>query len=295
MRLILAYLGVVIIWSTTPLAIKWSAQEVSYIFGVTSRMCIGAVCLLVLMLLARQPLRIHRSAWMTYLAVALQLYVSMLVTYWGARFIPSGWLSVIFGLSPFMTAILAAIFLKERSLSLPKLMSYFLGVGGLLIMFDSALAFSQTAMQGMVAILIATFLYAVSSVWVKNIDAKLPALTQISGGMLLALPAYLATWYWLDDGHIPETLSRQTQLSILYLGMIATPIGFALYYYVLLYLTATTVALITLITPLFSLFLGYSVNQEPITLKIALGSGLILLALGIHSWPARPSRQKIAK
>lgn len=291
MRLFLAYLGVVIIWSTTPLAIKWSAEDVSYVFGVTSRMSIGAVCLLVLMLLARQPLRLHRAAWLTYLAVALQLYLSMLVTYWGARFIPSGWLSVIFGLSPFMTAILAAIFLKERSLSPAKLLSYVMGVGGLLVMFHSALDIDQQAIQGLIAMLIATFLYAVSSVWVKQINARLPALTQISGGMLLALPAYLLTWYWLDHGQLPATLSRQTQLSILYLGVIATPIGFALYYYVLLYLSATTVALITLITPVFSLVLGYSVNQEPLTLKIAAGAGLILFALAIHSLPERRSRQ----
>jgi drug/metabolite transporter (DMT)-like permease len=283
MRIFLAYLCVVVIWSTTPLAIKWSSVDVSYIFGVTARMSIGAICLFLLMLIARQPLRLHKAALKTYLAVALQLYFSMLFTYWGARFIPSGWLSVIFGLTPLMTAFLAAAFLNERSLSLGKLFSYTLGVAGLVIMFDSALEMNQQAMQGMIAMLIATFLYAVSSVWVKQINAHLPALTQISGGMLFALPAYLLTWYWLDHASLPQSLSQQTQLSILYLGVIATPIGFALYYYVLSYLPATTVALITLITPVFSLFLGYSVNQEPLTIKIASGTGLILLALAMHT------------
>jgi drug/metabolite transporter (DMT)-like permease len=289
-RIFLAYLGVVIIWSTTPLAIKWSSVDVSYVFGVTSRMCIGAVCLFLLMLIARQPLRLHAAALRTYLAVALQLYLSMLITYWGARFIPSGWLSVIFGLTPFMTAILAAIFIKERSLSFAKLLSYFMGIGGLLVMFNSALELNFQAVQGMIAILIATFLYAVSSVWVKQIDAKLPALTQISGGMLFALPCYLVTWYLLDHGDLPEILSLKTQLAILYLGVIATPIGFALYYYVLIYLPATTVALITLITPVFSLILGHSVNQESLALKVAIGTGLILLALAIHTWPHRQNR-----
>ena len=283
MRIFLAYLGVVVIWSTTPLAIKWSSLDVSFIFGVTARMSIGALCLFLLMLIARQPLRLHRAALKTYLAVALQLYVSMLFTYWGAQFIPSGWLSVIFGLTPFMTAFLAAAFLNERSLSPGKLLSYILGVAGLVVMFNSAMEINQQAIQGMMAMLIATFLYAISSVWVKQIKAQLPALTQISGGMLFALPAYLLTWYWLDNATLPVNVSQQTQLSILYLGMIATPIGFALYYYVLSFLPATTVALITLITPVFSLFLGYSVNQEPITLKIAGGTGLILLALAMHT------------
>jgi drug/metabolite transporter (DMT)-like permease len=283
-RIFLAYLGVVLIWSTTPLAIKWSSIEVSFIFGVTARMCIGAVCLLVLMLLARQPLRLHRKALLTYLAVSLQLYCSMLMTYWGAQHIPSGWVSVIFGLSPFMTALLAAIFLKERSLSWGKLLSYCLGVAGLIAMYYSALDINRLALLGMIAILLATLLYAMSSVWVKKIHADLPALTQISGGLLLALPVYLLTWYWLDQGQLPQSLNQQTQLSILYLGVIATPIGFALFYYLLNYLTATSVAMINLVTPVFSLVLGYFVNQEPMTTKIVVGTVLILLALGIHIW-----------
>ena len=282
MRIFLAYFGVVVIWSTTPLAIKWSAQDVSYVFGVTARMTVGAVCLLLLMLVMRQPLRLHRPALLTYLAVSLQLYVGMLITYWGARFIPSGWVSVIFGLSPFMTAFLAAAFLRESSVGWGKLFSYTLGVAGLLLMFHSALDINRQALEGMVAMLIATFLHSASAVWVKQIRAELPALTQISGGMLVALPAYLATWYWLDQGALPASLSEQTQWSILYLGVIATPIGFALFYFVLARLTATTVALITLITPVFSLVLGWAVNQEPVTLKIASGAGLILSALAIH-------------
>lgn len=287
MRIFLAYLGVVLIWSTTPLAIKWSSVDVSYVFGVTARMSIGAVCLFLLMLLARQPLRLNSKALQTYLAVALQLYLSMLITYWGAQYIPSGWVSVIFGLSPFMTAFLAAAFLRERSLGVGKLLSYILGVIGLLVMFNSALEINELAIQGMLAMLLATFLYSVSSVWVKQIHAELPALTQISGGMLFALPAYLITWYWLDDATLPAPPSQQTQLAILYLGMIATPIGFGLFYYLLIYLPATSVALITLVTPVFSLVLGYFVNQEPLTVKIALGTGLILLALAIHAYTER--------
>ncbi len=283
MQIISAYFGVVLIWSTTPLAIKWSAEEVGYVFGVTARMSVGAFCLLLLMLLFRRPLPFNKPATQTYLAVALQLYVSMLVTYWGARFIPSGWLAVIYGLCPFMTAFLAAAFLKERSLSFGKLFSYGLGVGGLLLMFDSALEINRQAMQGIVAILIAAFMQSASAVWVKQIKAQLPALTQISGGMLIALPAYLITWYWLDHGLFPEKLSLQAQLSILYLGVVATPIGFALYYYVLTHMTATSVALITLITPVFSLVLGWSVNHEPVTLQVAGGAGLILSALALHT------------
>lgn len=289
MRLTLAYWGVVLIWSTTPLAIKWSALEVSYIFGVTARMLIGAFCLLIMMAATRQRLSWRKPAIMTYVAVALQIYASMLLTYWGAQHIPSGWLSVIYGLSPFMTALMAAVALKERSLGWGKVLSYLLGTGGLIVMFSSALEFSDTAVKGMLALLLATFLHAASAIWVKRLDAGLPALSQISGGLFLALPCYLLTWYGLDHGHLPSTLSVQTWGSILYLGMIATPIGFALYYFVLARMPATNVAMINLLTPMFSLILGHQANQEPVTIKVFTGTTLILLALALHAYFDKPN------
>ena len=42
-----AYLGVIIIWSTTPLAIKWSGDDVGFQFGVAARMLVGLAALLV--------------------------------------------------------------------------------------------------------------------------------------------------------------------------------------------------------------------------------------------------------
>ena len=95
MRIPLAYISVIFLWATTPLAIKWSGEGPGFLFGVTARITIGAVCILFVMMLMRQCLVWHRKARQTYLAVALQIYGSMLAVYWAAQFIPSGWISVI--------------------------------------------------------------------------------------------------------------------------------------------------------------------------------------------------------
>jgi drug/metabolite transporter (DMT)-like permease len=283
MRIILSYLTVVLIWATTPLAIKWSGEGPGFLFGVTGRMTIGMLCLLFVMGLSRQRLLWHRGARLTYLAVALQIYGSMLSVYWGAQFIPSGWISVIFGLTPLITALLAAIWLGERSLSFGKMLSYFMGIAGLAVMFVSAIQLHQEAVLGMIAVLIASLLQALSAVAIKRIDAKLPALTQVTGGLLLALPVYWLSW-WLGDGQWPADLSINSLASIVYLGVIATTFGFVLYYYLLSHLTATRVALITLITPVLSLILGQSVNHEVLTSRVALGTFFILSALVLHEF-----------
>ncbi len=282
MRIALAYLSVILIWTTTPLAIKWSAEGAGVIFGAASRMSIGLFCLLLILLIRRRGIAWHKAAVLTYLAVALQIYAAMMAVYWGAQFVPSGWVSVIFGLTPFITALLAAIILKERSLTPGKLCAYLLGFIGLAMMFNSALDFSQQAIQGIVGILFAGFLHSLSAVWVKQIGAKLPATSQVAGGLLLATPLYLITWYVLDQARIPENLSIQTMAAIVYLGIFATTFGFAMYYFLLTHLAATTVSLITIICPILALYVGNIVNHEPITYKVMISTAIILSALMIY-------------
>ena len=284
MRIALAYISIILLWATTPLAIKWSGDGPGFIFGAASRMGIGATCMLLLLIIRRKRLPAHRKAKMTYLAVAVQIYGAMMSVYWGAQFVPSGWVSVIFGFSPFLTAFFAAIWLKERSLTFGKVISYFLGLGGLGIMFSSALQLNIQAVYGIIGILTAVSLQTASAVWVKRIHAKLPAYTQVTGGLLFALPAYLLTWIVFDNAQWPQHLSVLNMASIVYLGIIATTIGFVLYYYVLIHLPATTVGFIPLISPILALYLGHTINHEPFTVKIATGTALIFTALLMHEF-----------
>ena len=283
MKIALAYLAVVLIWSTTPLAIKWSGEGPGYLFGVSARMGIGAVCVMLYLLLRWQWLPWHRRAILCYLAVSGQIYASMLAVYWGAQFIPSGWVSVVFGLTPMLTALMAAIWLKENSLRPAKILAYLLGLSGLGVMFGSALDFSRDAIWGICGVLLASALQAASSVAVKRIDAKLPTMSMLGGGLLFSVVAYLATWL-LVDGHWPESLPLASYLSILYLGLVATTLGFAMYYFVLKQLSPTQVALIPLLTPVMALALGYFANHEPLTPRLMIGTALILAAVLIHEF-----------
>jgi drug/metabolite transporter (DMT)-like permease len=291
MRILAAYIGVILIWSTTPLAIKWSGEGPGWLFGVASRMSLGLACTGLMLVLARRWPRWHRRARMAYLAGAVQIYGSMLATYWSSQFIPSGWISVVFGLVPLLTAVLAALWLGERSLTPGRLLAYGLGIGGLGILFGSALEFGPGAAAGIGGVLLAAFLQSLSAVWLKRLDAGLPAPVLVAGSLLVAVPAYLATW-GLADGRWPATPPPRSLASILYLGVVATPIGFALYFYVLKHLPATRVALITLVTPVSALLLGHAVNGEPLTPRVAQGTGLILAALLLHELAGRGRRPK---
>ena len=88
-----AYLGIILIWATTPLAITWSNDSSDFLLAVSARMTLGFIVCLLLLVMMRIPLRWHREAVMTYVAAGLGIYAAMIRGYWGAQYIPSGLIS----------------------------------------------------------------------------------------------------------------------------------------------------------------------------------------------------------
>ena len=276
-----AYVGIIIIWSTTPLAIKWSGDGSGYLFGVTSRMLIGVFLCLLLVSLLSIKMPWHKRAVQTYIAAGLAVYGAMLSVYWGAQFIPSGLISVLFGLTPFVTAVLAAIWLQERSLTVAKLVAMLLGVSGLILIFRSSILVGEQAILGICAVLLSVFIHATSAVWVKKLGAQLPALVITNGALMVSTPLYLLTW-WTVDGNLPVSLPEKTLMSIIYLGVFGSVLGFVLYYFVLKQIQASTMALVTLVTPVTALILGSQLNHEKIDTFVWAGTMCIMLALIIY-------------
>lgn len=277
-----AYIGVILIWSTTPLAIKWSSVDDNFLFGVSSRMTIGVMVALLLVQLMGKKLPRHKAAVQTYLVAGLGIFGAMLSVYWAAQFIPSGWISVIFGLSPIVTGMMSAIWLGERFTG-KGLIAMLLGLVGLAVIFNGGLETGQHLAAGIAGVLLSTLIHSASAVWIKRIDARLPGLTVTTGGLSVAVPLFLLTWF-LSGNSLPADLPARAGLSILYLGIIGSVLGFALYFYVLKTVAATSVSMLALITPVSALLLGHLLNDEGLTANIWLGTGLISLGLLSYQW-----------
>ncbi|QRM19999.1 EamA family transporter [Dechloromonas sp. TW-R-39-2] len=281
----IAYFTIVAIWSTTPLAIQWSALGTGFAFAVMARMLIGATLALVLIVVWRIGFPLHRKARQSYLVGGLGMFGAMLSTYWGAQYIHSGLVSVLFGLTPLATSVLAVFWLGERALRPAKLIGMALGILGLALIFATGHEVSgHQAVLGIAALLLAVFLYSASLVGVKRIGDHSPPLATTAGTLLVALPLFILAW-WLVDGQIPTDIAPRAGAAIIYLGIFGSVLGFALYYYVIKHMDAGKVSLITLITPVIALILGNVLNGEMIEARVWLGAGLITLGLGLHQWP----------
>lgn len=278
-----AFLAVVLIWSTTPLAVKWSSEGPGFLFGVLGRMTLATVLCLALVAALRQAFPWHRAARRTYFSGALGLYGAMLCIYWSAQYVPSGLIAVLFGLSPLVTALLAQPLLGERALTPVRLSGMLLALAGLAAIFGASLALGPHMVHGLAGILAGVLFQSLSMVLVKRYGAELPSLTVTSGALLVAAPLFFITWL-IFDHHAPAELPTRALLSIVYLGVVGSLIGFTLFFYVLKRVTANTSALITLITPVLALLLGATINHEHVGLRVWAGTALVLSGLALHQW-----------
>lgn len=281
-----AYISVVLIWATTPLAVQWSGAEAGVVFSAGARMAIGAVLCLPLLWLLRIRLPWHRAALQTYAAFNLMISLGMPLVYFGASFIPSGLISVLFGLTPLFTSVFAALWLGERSLTPGKLFGIVLGIVGLALIFQSELSLQDKGLAGVLAVLAATLLHSMSGVWIKRIDAGMSPLAVVGGALWLSLPLYALAWS-ISGQNPPQAVSVRAMSAIAYLGVFGSVLGFMFYYYILKHLETGKVALIPLITPVLALFLGQVLNGEHPEPMIWYGSAAILAGLMSHVWGDR--------
>lgn len=278
-----AFVGIVFIWSTTPLAIKWSGEDVGFLFGVAARMAIALVISLVVIALIRKTLPLDKKSWHVYLAVGLPMYIAMLLCYWGAQYVSSGLVSVVFGLTPIFTGVAATYFLAEKSLSVLKILGMLVGMSGLAFIFKESLNIETTAALGLLSLLGATLMHSLGTVWFKKVSSDMPAFTANTGGLVVTVFLYVITCLVIGVD-FPVIVSEHVIGSIVYLGIFGSVVGAFLFYYALKKVNASTIGMLPLITPVAALLIGQWFNGEVISPQTITGTAIILTGLFIYQW-----------
>jgi drug/metabolite transporter (DMT)-like permease len=281
-----AYLGVILIWSTTPLGIQWSAQGASFSFAVLSRMLIGWVICLVLLRATRTAFPFTPAARQLYAISGLSMFAAMLLTYWGALHIPSGLISVIYGLSPLVTGLFAALWLSEHTLTRMRMAGIAFGLSGLWVIFGQPWPGGDHGTLGTLAVVTGMVAQALGLVWIKRLNLRISSLAITTGSLGVALPCFLLAWLIADSAQWPPDITPRAGAAIVYLGVLGSVVGFTLYYFLIKHLDAGRIALITLITPVTALLLGQTLNAEFIPATGWAGIALIGAGLLLYEWRA---------
>lgn len=283
MKVVIAYIGVILIWSTTPLGIKLSIIDGDLLFPLVLRTVIGLALSILCLAFIHECIRFTRQAIMVYLSSAMGVVGALSVTYWSAQFIPSGLISVLYGLSPIFAGVLAMPILKEPFMSLRKLFGVVFAMLGLAIIFYHEMQVSHESWKGVVGIAVAVFMYALSAVLVKRYNHHMTALSTNAGSLLFACPMFAVLWF-VSGQSLPDQINTTVIYATLYLGVIGSFVGFVLYFYVLKNISAASVMLIPMVTPALAMLLGNMLNGEVVGKATIIGSVFVLSGLLIYQY-----------
>ena len=287
MRVPIAYLAVVLIWSTTPLGIVWSSESVHPTMAVLLRMLIAWLIGWGLLLICKIHIPWHKQAIKLYGYSAIGIFGGMSFSYAAAAYISSGLMSIIFGLSPILSGLLAQRLLNEEGFSMTKKFALVAALIGLVIVCYDKLSLKSDAYIGIMAILAAVFFFSLSGVMVKKISININPMATTVGALTFSTPLFFLMWL-LFDGQIGyQDWTARAVMAIVYLGVFGSLIGFVSYFYVLQKLNASTVALVTMITPILAIGIGAVLNDEIVTDNLIIGAIFVVLGLTCYQWSAK--------
>lgn len=286
-----AYLIVVLVWASTPLAIKWSAEAGAPVGSVMLRMLIALLVGLVILLALGRRLRRDRRALASYAAAVPGVFGAMALSYHASMSLPSGMMSVMFGMAPLISGLILQALPGATKLRRWHWIGCGLGVLGLAVVFADSLALGSDQLVALAMMLAAVTLFSSSGIAVQRVAAGLGPLEQTLGALAFSLPCFLVLWLTSGES-LTIPLSPRGLWSVLYLALFGSLLGFLCYFLILSRLPAATVALVTLITPVLALTLGMTLNREQPSASMLVGAALILVALGAYLFGDRLARLK---
>jgi drug/metabolite transporter (DMT)-like permease len=279
------YAGLVLIWSSTWVAIKIGLEDLPPLFGAGVRFALAGVGLLLVARLLGRSLR--TDALLAAVLGLLPFATAYALVYWGEQYIPSGLAAVLFGVMPLYSALLSSVALADEPLSARLLAGIAVAIGGLVLAFGESLELGDArwAALGAAACALSPLASAVGNVAIKRRGTELDPVAlngwaMLGGGaLLLAGSAPAESW----DVHWTGAALG----SVLYLAVVGSAMAFVALTVLLRELPAVTVSYITLLLPFGALAFGAALYDERITAGALAGAALVAGGLAIAQWPAR--------
>jgi drug/metabolite transporter (DMT)-like permease len=203
------------------------------------------------------------AAWRFMLVTGLmQFFLNYALLFWGEQYITSGLAAVLQSTIPIFGLILARIHLNER-ISLVKVLSLLLGCAGVCIIFYDQLSVNGImAFWGSLAVVVGGFCAAWSSVLTKQHGMHHHIVALMLGQMLVGQTALWITGLLGEGNPMQFSWTGKAWWCILYLACIGSIAAFGIYYWLLKRIEASQSMMISLVTPLFAVFIGTFFNES---------------------------------
>jgi drug/metabolite transporter (DMT)-like permease len=264
----------VIIWSSTWVAIKIGLEDCPPLLGAGIRFAFAGLVLLAFSAARRRSLRtdVRLAAVMGLMPFAFAYGL----VYWGEQYIPSGMAAVLFGILPLYTALLGAVFLPDQPLRVRLIVGVLIAIGGLSLAFLESLdvGHAELAFAGAAALAVAPVGAAVGNIAIKLRAAKLDAVV-LNGWAMLGAGLLLLAVSALGESWGEAAWTAESIGSIAYLALMGTAIAFVFMTILLREISAMAMSFLAMVLPFGALVFGAALYDEAITGRALGGAALV--------------------
>jgi drug/metabolite transporter (DMT)-like permease len=282
-RHLLMLLALAAIWGSSFLFIELALRDLAPSTLILLRMASGAVALGIYIVVRGRSVAVLRPY---VLPLALLGLVNTALPFfliaWGQQYIDSGLASIFNASAPLFTAVFALGYDRSQRASGARLAGIVLGFGGVVALVGFELSGGERAVAGGLAVVAASACYAIGGLYAgRRFDGLPPSL--VAFGALIWSTLFVLP-FGVAQG---SSIGLEALLSVLYLGVLATGVGYLLYFGLIAGAGAAKAVLVTYLVPSLALVYGAAFLDEEITAVAVLGLMLVLAGVALGTGTVR--------
>lgn len=282
-QILLAFAIIYLVWGSTFFAIRIGVQEVPPLLLAGMRFFTAGIVLYLWMRMKGTPAPTRREWMSASLLGAIMFLVDYGALFWAEKRVPSGIAAVMLATIPAFMALAEIIFLRTQTLTVRLGIALMVGIGGVAILVMPSSAFGQAAVDlaGALALLGGSISWSIASILPRKL--KLPESKVMSAGAQMLVGGIqlilVAAVFGEFRGFHADAVSMKAWLSLAYLIVAGSIIGFTAYVWLLHHESPTKVGTYAYVNPIVAVLLGYSLGGEPLGLRTVAGTFLVLVSV----------------
>lgn len=282
-KTLLAFAIIYFVWGSTFLAIRIGVREVPPLLLAAMRFLTAGLVLYGWTMLRgeRSP---ERRQWASAFLLALLIFVfDYGLLFWAEQRVPSGMAAVMMATIPVFMALSEIVILRTQKLTFRLALALIIGIAGVTVLVSHSLNIAGATIDkaGAIALIFGAISWSIASALTRKLplpSSKVvsSAAQMLAGGILLTLAS--AAMGEFQKFH-PTTVSRAAWLSLLYLIVAGSIVGFTAYVWLLHHQSPTKVGTYAYVNPIVAVVLGYFFAGEPIGLRTVLGTAFVIVSV----------------
>jgi len=280
---LLAFAIIYFVWGSTFLAIRISVREIPPLLCAAMRFFVAGLILFAWTIARREPWP-TRPQWLSALFIALLIFVGDYgLLFWAEQRVPSGLAAVMMATIPAFMALSEIIILRTQRLTLRLASALLIGLAGVAVLISRSLNLGGAPIDtlGAIALIFGSINWSVASILTRKVPLP-PSKVMSAGAQMFAggiLLAIVSAAFGEFHRFRPESVSRGAWLSLIYLIVAGSIIGFTAYLWLIHHQPPTKVGTYAYVNPVVAVLIGYFFAAEPLGTRTILGTLLILVSV----------------